>query len=262
MLKKRILDYRVQLAFKMKLNQPMIKFFRKIRKGLLTENKFSKYLLYAAGEIILVIIGILIALAISDWNGDRLEKKSEIRALAELKKGILLDLNLIELEQKSINKALASIAQLQIEIKNKERSYDKELDTLFGPVYGIRTLRLNKAFYEDLKSSGLGLIKDADLRLKIVQLFEYNYALLSQIFDIETFINQVTRPYYLSNFHHISFKMSATPNNFKTIWVDPYFHNIIDYRKINLEANQKIAYQETIDAINDVVAAINTYLKK
>jgi hypothetical protein len=46
----------------------MIKFFRKIRKNMLTENKFSKYLLYAVGEIILVVIGILIALGINNWN--------------------------------------------------------------------------------------------------------------------------------------------------------------------------------------------------
>ena len=44
----------------------MIKFFRKIRQKLLTENKFSKYLLYAIGEIVLVVIGILIALQIKN----------------------------------------------------------------------------------------------------------------------------------------------------------------------------------------------------
>ena len=49
----------------------MIKFFRKIRQRLLTENKFSKYLIYAIGEIILVVIGILIALQINNWNENR-----------------------------------------------------------------------------------------------------------------------------------------------------------------------------------------------
>jgi hypothetical protein len=46
----------------------MIKFFRKIRQKLLTENKFSKYLIYAIGEILLAVIGILIALRINNWN--------------------------------------------------------------------------------------------------------------------------------------------------------------------------------------------------
>jgi hypothetical protein len=46
----------------------MIKFFRKIRQKMLTENKFSKYLLYAIGEIALVVIGILIALSVNNSN--------------------------------------------------------------------------------------------------------------------------------------------------------------------------------------------------
>ncbi|MFT6995454.1 MAG: hypothetical protein ACJA1P_002199 [Maribacter sp.] len=46
----------------------MIKFFRHIRKQLLSENKFSKYMLYAIGEIALVMIGILLALQVNNWN--------------------------------------------------------------------------------------------------------------------------------------------------------------------------------------------------
>ena len=49
----------------------MIKFFRRIRQQLLTENKFSKYLIYAIGEIILVMIGILLALQVNNWNENR-----------------------------------------------------------------------------------------------------------------------------------------------------------------------------------------------
>ena len=52
----------------------MIKFFRKIRHKLLSENKFSKYLVYAIGEIVLVVIGILIALQVNNWNEERKSK--------------------------------------------------------------------------------------------------------------------------------------------------------------------------------------------
>ena len=51
----------------------MIKFFRRIRQRLLSENRFSKYLIYAIGEIILVVIGILIAIQVSNWNDRRKE---------------------------------------------------------------------------------------------------------------------------------------------------------------------------------------------
>jgi len=52
----------------------MIKFFRKIRQNLLRENKTGKYFKYAIGEITLVVIGILIALQINNWN-ENIEKQ-------------------------------------------------------------------------------------------------------------------------------------------------------------------------------------------
>ena len=65
----------------------MIKFFRKIRQQLLTENKFSKYMIYAIGEIILVVIGILIALGINNWNENR-KKIGNYLAASKLPKKI------------------------------------------------------------------------------------------------------------------------------------------------------------------------------
>ena len=62
----------------------MIKFFRKIRQNLLSEGKTGKYLKYAIGEIFLVVIGILIALQINNWNTNRLQNKKERLLLNEL----------------------------------------------------------------------------------------------------------------------------------------------------------------------------------
>ncbi len=62
----------------------MLKFFRRIRQRLLKEGQLSTYLLYAIGEILLVVIGILIALQINNWNEERKAKKEEISTLKEL----------------------------------------------------------------------------------------------------------------------------------------------------------------------------------
>jgi hypothetical protein len=70
----------------------MIKFFRKIRKKLLTENKFSKYLLYAIGEIVLVVIGILIALQINNNNDLRKERQKELRYLENIKSDLVVNI--------------------------------------------------------------------------------------------------------------------------------------------------------------------------
>jgi hypothetical protein len=76
----------------------MIKFFRHIRKSLLTENKFSKYLLYAVGEIVLVVIGILIALQINNFNEQKKDREKEQVVLKQLKEDY--ETNLIQLKQK------------------------------------------------------------------------------------------------------------------------------------------------------------------
>jgi len=62
----------------------MIAFFRKFRQRLLAENHLGKYLLYALGEVLLVMVGILLALQVDNWNEERKER--------EIEKGILQDL--------------------------------------------------------------------------------------------------------------------------------------------------------------------------
>ena len=64
----------------------MIKFFRKIRLDLMEKNKTGKYLKYAIGEIVLVVIGILIALSINDWNETRLKSEKEVIVLTNIHK--------------------------------------------------------------------------------------------------------------------------------------------------------------------------------
>jgi len=69
----------------------MIKFFRHIRQRLVIENRFSKYLLYAIGEIILVVIGILIALQINNNNEANKERIKELHYLKNIKTDLLLN---------------------------------------------------------------------------------------------------------------------------------------------------------------------------
>ena len=67
----------------------MIKFFRKIRQNLLMENKTGKYFKYAIGEIVLVVIGILIALQINNWNTNKSNEKQAYNQLLEVQKEVL-----------------------------------------------------------------------------------------------------------------------------------------------------------------------------
>ena len=63
----------------------MLRFFRRIRKTMISENKVVKYLLYASGEVMLIVIGIMIAISISNWNQNRQDeaKIAEIMKLVQ-----------------------------------------------------------------------------------------------------------------------------------------------------------------------------------
>ena len=74
----------------------MIKLFRIIRQRMLTQKSISKYLLYAVGEILLVMVGILLALQVNNWNERRKAKQVEFTLLTELKKSVEEDIESIK----------------------------------------------------------------------------------------------------------------------------------------------------------------------
>ena len=96
----------------------MIKFFRKIRLHLLTENKFSKYLLYAIGEIILVVIGILIALQVNNWREEQQDIKDFNLIIKEIGNNIRLDSIELDIDVKAIKSQIQSLELLMNNYKS------------------------------------------------------------------------------------------------------------------------------------------------
>jgi len=94
----------------------MIKFFRNIRQSLIMENKTSKYFKYAIGEIVLVVIGILIALQINNWNELRKERKLEVVVLNDIKDNIIRNNVLIEEANKTIDEINVSADSLASDV--------------------------------------------------------------------------------------------------------------------------------------------------
>ena len=91
----------------------MIKFFRRFRKQLLDGHRFRKYLLYALGEIILVVLGILIALSINNWNTKRLDKVEEKVILENL-----------------LNEFVINLTDLEVTITNREKGLNANRELL------------------------------------------------------------------------------------------------------------------------------------
>ncbi|PCJ50482.1 MAG: hypothetical protein COA74_01495 [Gammaproteobacteria bacterium] len=159
----------------------MINFFRNVRKRLLAENKFSNYLLYAIGEIALVMIGILLALAVNDWNERRNDLDKELQILNQLKEEY--ETNLIQLDQKTTHRRyIIQSAAKVIKYIDEPTNVDKEsLLSQLSVVIGDPTFN---PVQNDLVNSGnLRLIANEDLKGLIIT-WPSNVASLTEIEQI------------------------------------------------------------------------------
>jgi hypothetical protein len=151
----------------------MIKFFRKIRQKLLTENKFSKYLIYAIGEIILVVIGILIALSINNWNDIQKNNNQEILLLKSLKSEFKNNTILFDSIFKN-HKTKEDYVLKLINI-NKEPIPFTLLDSILEIITYNYTTNLSSTIYKSSMNSGkIELIKNTELKNRITS-FEDQY---------------------------------------------------------------------------------------
>jgi hypothetical protein len=157
----------------------MIKFFRNIRKNLLSEGKTSKYFKYAIGEIVLVVIGILIALQINNWNEQRktrIQEKIYLKRFeVELNTNLERILNAISLNKSRIKRAeflLRTIDKPQL----AEDSSSYFMKSIEHAGYTNIPLISDNAF-EELKSSGnLSLISNEALRTALQKYYSWTSA--------------------------------------------------------------------------------------
>lgn len=215
---------------------------------------------YAFGELILIVAGVMIALAASDWNEGRQLRQQEVALLAEIRSGLLTDLSAFESGLQTARAAESQIVSLQ-NMLGTTPPYDAAMDELFGAVYGMRSIQLNTASYDTLKSFGLYLVSDDQLRLGIARIYDYHYDRIDSINRVEVEINlEVFRPYYLENFRDIRFRESATPRDYNKIISDTYYRNLVDYRLSTLRVNQIEPYAETIEEIEIVMKMLDREL--
>ncbi len=159
----------------------MLKFFRRIRQNMINENKTGKYIKYAIGEIILVVVGILIALQINNWNEERKDHILEKEYLTRLLEDIKFDISWV-------NNYILDRYKRKVENLEKGKAYYQGnyviKDTLqflknigYGGVFGNAAFNLNKNTYNELISTGnLRKIKSDKLRNEIVTYYETSNA--------------------------------------------------------------------------------------
>lgn len=176
----------------------MIKFFRKIRQKMLTENKFSKYLLYAIGEIILVVIGILIALQLNILNEDR---KIDTTVKVYYKQ-ILQD---FEKDKNYIKKMTFHLDSNMVKLNNYKKTF-KESGLSINQIYANMNLDWDALLIQfqsntisSLENTGDINLIPPHIRLKLISLKRFqDLTSYNATLNNESFRNKIT---YASRFY-------------------------------------------------------------
>ncbi len=154
----------------------MIKFFRQIRQTLIMENKTYKYLKYAIGEIVLVMIGILLALQINNWNEARKDRVYEAKMLNQIKKALEQDYNFFtehllgrrhQTQLNAVNFFKKSVLQNNVDQDSVDYYFNRLL-------HGLQ-VTYNRGPYDALKSSGLDRISNDSLRNRLIYVYDFIY---------------------------------------------------------------------------------------
>jgi hypothetical protein len=167
----------------------MIGFFRRIRKKLADDNQFLKYSRYAVGEIVLVMIGILLALQVNNWNEERKTRQKERKILLELKDNLEESLQSFQYRSNVTHREIRMIDRIFYSMDNNVKS-----DSL---VYWMKwalipvNIPLTSTAFESLKIIGYDLIQSDTLREEIIRLFDIIYPLGSRqvALRVETELN-------------------------------------------------------------------------
>lgn len=151
----------------------MIKFLRHIRQTLIMENKNSKYLKYAIGEIVLVMVGILLALQINNWNEQKKSDRFELKMLKEIKIAIEEDNAYLQMLLDTRIKNLDSFCKVLMTMLKQDHidpdEFNKYADNIgFGFVF-----QYSNGAYEALKASGIDKVENDSLRNALIHFYDF-----------------------------------------------------------------------------------------
>jgi hypothetical protein len=245
----------------------MFRFFRTLRQRLFTKNKFGKYLLYAIGEIGLIVVGILIAFYLENINAEKQAKETETELLSELKSNLVSNIKILERTLESESQYL-SYNQMILDYLDHRKPYNKELEKAFGVYFWTVTTNPVTGGYEFLKSKGIDLITDDSLRNRISFVFENEFSILKNENEVwsNNLQQNISYPYHVKHFrryfatdsNNVELEL-AKPFNYARLLEDEEFKSInteiISNRKWNINSLENL-----IGEIQELITQINTEL--
>ena len=204
----------------------MLTFLRKIRKSFIASGSTRKYLIYAIGEIALVVIGILIALQINNWNEERKTKRLEKSTLLELKKSILADQQTLVFTTELLNHMLLLAQGIEENYQTNGFIDHPHLDTV-GTIFGLPIMQFNRSGYKLLEDRGMDLISNDSLRNMITSYYETDIAMVEYFFgEVNSYLTDFK--YWIRDNYYSAGMINAYLPKYK-----PYSYEAIsDHQKI------------------------------
>ena len=158
----------------------MLRFFRKIRQQLLGEGSIRKYLIYAIGEILLVMIGILLALQVSIWNQNVIKKQKEIKLLKELRLSLEASDRHFQSTLKESKKILKA-KELVIDFFENDQVWEDSLQQYFNQFFLLQDYNIDETAFRSLESWGIDKLSNDTLREQISHLYNNRSEHLSNL---------------------------------------------------------------------------------
>ena len=224
----------------------MIGFFRRIRRKMANENKFVQYSRYAIGEIVLVMVGILLALQVNNWSENIKRETLEISTLKELKENIQQDI-----EDMKVNllyyKTSSQSARIIAEALENRTPYHDSLQQHFGKVSLTPLFLPTKSAYDNLQNgSGTQLISNDSLRKGLQKLYDVGYVLMIKVADLdqETSKQEIAKMYQKVMSEYAS-GVYALPVDYNSLFENQEFKNMIT-QQMNERDNHFIPLAEAI----------------
>ena len=161
-----------------------MKIFRKIRQSLIKDGKVRNYLAYAIGEILLVMIGILLAFQVNSWNNQRLKSNAARLSYTNIKRQINDDKYLIQSNIDYNNRYLEQFEFANEIIENNARSKIDTLGFIATKLFRYSDFNRNSNIYETLVNSGeISLIRNKEIIERLHDL-EENYTYINRMEQI------------------------------------------------------------------------------
>lgn len=240
----------------------MLHFFRKMRKALVPESRFGRYFFYAVGEIVLVVIGILIALQINNWNLGRLEKIQEKEILSDLFEEFQENNNQLINRIKMVEQRIENTAILYYNFERIPDLYtESEIDSMLqivnlNPKWNISDFILN-----ELKNSGKkSILENNNLKILLYKFLraydDLNQSELAHDKAYGRYLTFVNENGSMKNIDRYDILVKTVPSKMKIsntkLFEDFRFENYLNDRFIYLKVRER-QYKQLKEIIDDIL---------